>query len=109
MPSKGEYNDQPSQTVPDMSLTIPELLQNHARGITTGLHQNTGEYFDTPIPRFDDITDEIAYKEQLAERVKEVEAKIKAYNERKKELEALEAKKQKDAAEAAQEPPQAKE
>ncbi len=63
--SKGEINNLPSQTVPDMSLTVSELLQNHARGITNSVNTNEGQFFDTEIPKHDDITDVIEHKQSL--------------------------------------------
>lgn len=80
--SPGEINELPSQTVPDMSLTIPELMLNHTRGILTDIHENKGDYFDTEIPQFDDILDIIAYKDQITQRLKDVEAQIKAQKEK---------------------------
>lgn len=48
-----------------MNLSIKELLINHSRGINSTVHENQGEYFDAEIPQFDDITEEIEYKNNL--------------------------------------------
>lgn len=80
----GEVNELPSETVPDMSLTIHELLTNHTRGMGTGIRHMEGEYFeDTEIPRFDDLTDMVAYKQDLVDRARELEQRIE---EEKKNL-----------------------
>jgi hypothetical protein len=67
-----------SLTRPDMSMSIPELLLNHSRGLGLGDHTNNGEYFDVEIPRFDDITDEIAYKQELRQRLQDLDDKYKS-------------------------------
>ena len=73
----GEINDQPSLTVPDMSLTVKELLYNHTRGIQSDVHHNEALYFDTEIPIIDDITDIDAFRKDLKEREKALSLKIK--------------------------------
>jgi len=65
-------------TQPDQTLTIRELLDNHSRGIPLGVKERKGEYFETPIPRFDDLTDMLEYKAQLMDRNKELNKQIKA-------------------------------
>lgn len=76
-PQKEKEIDSISQTIPDQTKTIRELLDNHSRGIPTGVSELQGEYFNEPIPVFDDITDIIEYKKQLKEREKEINALIK--------------------------------
>lgn len=70
--SQGEINNEPSETVPDLSLTVRQLLTNHSRGIHSDVAENKGEYFDQEIPQFYDITDRINYKNQLLERLDEL-------------------------------------
>ena len=65
-------------TQPDQTKTIRDLLDNHTRGIPLGVKTRQGEYFDTPIPRFDDLTDMLEYKAQLMDRNKELNKQIKA-------------------------------
>jgi hypothetical protein len=50
-----------------MSLTVGELIHNHVRGINSDYHVNKGEYFDTEIPHFNDITEQVEYKRNLKE------------------------------------------
>lgn len=68
----GEQNTQPSCTQPEMSLSIQDLLKNHTNKIGHAT-MRTPEYFDTEIPIFDDITEEIAYKEKLSQEIKDAE------------------------------------
>jgi len=85
--------DQSSLTVPDQNMGIRDLLSNHSRGLPLGAHEREGQYFDTEIPRFDDLTDMIEYREMLAQKHKELESQIKADQESAKAKElALEKK-----------------
>tara|TARA_B100001250_G_scaffold115831_1_gene98191 strand:+ start:1031 stop:1405 length:375 start_codon:yes stop_codon:yes gene_type:complete len=70
--------DTSSITVPDQNMGIRNLLDKHSRGLPLGASQKQGEYFDTEIPRFDDLTDMIEYREMLANKHKELESQIKA-------------------------------
>ena len=85
-----------------MSLTIQQLLLNHTRNISSNVHENKGEYFDTEIPRHLDLVDAMEYKENLAQEIKETEATAKAEAKKAKEarLEALKKKKAQDIEEA---------
>lgn len=68
-----------SSTVPDMSLTIRQLLENHSRGMSLDVAAREGEYFeDEPIPVFTDLTDMMEYRDDLDRRAKEVETRIEA-------------------------------
>jgi hypothetical protein len=74
-------------TQPDQTKSIRDLLDNHTRGIPLGVKTRQGEYFDTPIPRFDDLTDMLEYKAQLMDRNKELNKLIQT--EKKEALEKL--------------------
>lgn len=80
-----------------MALSVNEILLNHTRGISSNIHHNEGEYFNAEVPRFDDITDMVEHKEQLAERLKEITETIKQENIIKKKAKADQ--KEKDRAE----------
>jgi len=80
---KGEVNNSPSLTVPDMSLTIKQLLTNHTRGIHSDVSINEPQYFDYEIPQIDDITDLHAFRRDLQLRKQALELKIKEENDRK--------------------------
>lgn len=84
---KGKKMSEELHTIPDQTLTIRSLLDNHTRGIPLGVNQRVGEYFDTEIPRFDDLTDMLEYKSQLMERNKELNKLIR--QEKKEALEKL--------------------
>ena len=58
----GQKMNPDSDTVPDMNLTVRQLLQNHTRGIDNKVEVKTPLYFDFPIPTINDITD---LKDQL--------------------------------------------
>lgn len=76
-PSLGEINNQPSCTIPDMTLTILELLKNHTRGEYSDVAHNEGIYSETEIPVFDDMTDRDNYIESLKTRKNDLEHDIK--------------------------------
>ena len=86
-PLKGKKMDKTLNTIPDQTKTIRELLDNHSRGIPLGVNNQKGEYFDTPIPTFTDITDVMEYKYQLKEKEKEINKLIS--EEKEKKLEEL--------------------
>lgn len=77
--SRGEVNTLPSETVPDMTLTVLELLQNHSRGISSNVKENKGEYFgDSEIPVFEDpLTEVPLWKESLRKRYEQAERLLK--------------------------------
>ena len=86
-PLKGKKMDNKLNTIPDQTKTIRELLDNHSRGIPLGVNDQKGEYFDTPIPVFTDLTDIMEYKNQLKEKEAEVNKLIA--EEKAKNLEKL--------------------
>ena len=77
-PLKGKIMDTTLNTIPDQTKTIRELLDNHSRGIPLGVKEQKGEYFETEIPRFDDLTDLMEYKAQLKDKEKELNKQISA-------------------------------
>ena len=82
--------DQTVNTIPDQNLSIRQLLDRHSRGLPLGASQNQGEYFDTEIPRFDDLVDMMEHKKQLVKEhkalTKKIEAEQKAQAEKQKSL-----------------------
>lgn len=72
----GEENKKPSMTVPDMSLTVHQLLENHTRGIHSDIIHYDPQYFESEIPNYADITEKIEHKNQLKEDYKLLEAQI---------------------------------
>lgn len=79
-----------SMTLPDQNLTINELLDRHSRGVSLGAPKLEGEYFDTEVPRFQDLTEMFDYKANLEKKRAEVMEAIM------KEEELLKQKKSED-------------
>lgn len=80
----GELNNEPSKTVPDQTLTIRQLLNNHARGIKSDVREYQGEYFeDQEIPIVDDINDLAEMRTDLKNRQIDIEDQIKAMEDAK--------------------------
>jgi hypothetical protein len=73
----GKQMDQTIMTQPDMTMGIRELLDRHSRGLPLTTNTRSGEYFDTEIPKFDDLTDMLQYKNELMERNKSINKLIK--------------------------------
>ena len=65
-----------SMTLPDQNLTIKELLDRHSRGVSLGASDLQGEYFDTEVPRFSDLTEMLEYKKELEQKRKELTKQI---------------------------------
>lgn len=86
-----------SMTLPDQNLTIQELLERHSRGVPLGAVDKQGEYFDTEVPRFSDLTEMLEYKKELEEKRKEltkqINAEIEASKPQKPVVEDTEAEK----------------
>lgn len=86
-----------SLTLPDQNLTIRELLDRHSRGVPLGAIDRQGEYFDTDVPRFSDLTEMLEYKKELEEKRKEltkqINAEIEASKPQKPVVEDTEAEK----------------
>ena len=55
--SPGSKQSSDSQTVPDMGISLRQLLINHSRGLPSNVFMREGHYFDTEIPQIDDLTD----------------------------------------------------
>ena len=74
--SKGKKMSQEVNTIPDQNLSIRELLDRHSRGLPLGASQKQGEYFDTEIPRYDDLVDMLEHKKQLVKEHKDLTKQI---------------------------------
>ena len=76
---KGKKFKLPSMTVPDMTLTVLELLQNHTRNISSDVSQLNGEYFETEIPTIiDPLTELPEIRKKLEEEEKALKERLKA-------------------------------
>ena len=94
-----DYNND-SQTVPDLNLTVRQLLQNHTRGHNGQINVREPVYFDMVVPNITDLTDVDAYKKQLDDELARVNQFIeedkKLQQEEKLKEEAEKRQKQKD-------------
>lgn len=81
-----------SQTVPDMNLTVRQLLNNHTRGLSNDRHMKDPLYFDIQIPKITDITDVESYRDHLEHQMSEVNTFIE-----KEEAETIRQKNQEKA------------
>lgn len=88
--TKGEDVSQASITVPDMSLTIRELVYNHSRGIGIDVYQPAPQYFDREIPRINDLTDLEAFREENSELLKETTRLTKKVQEEEEKAAKME-------------------
>lgn len=84
-----------SKTIPDMNLTVKQLLVNHTRDAEGNEHVKKPLYFGVEIPRLTDITDVDRYKETLQERLADINQFIEDEKQSKLKQEA-EAKKTPD-------------
>lgn len=74
VPEKGEVNEQPSMTVPDMTMSIGEILTRFAQGrplsFSTTMHYTGDDYM--PDVRSMDITEVEELRERTAARIEEL-------------------------------------
>lgn len=77
---QGEVNTLPSETIPDMSIGIKQLLINHTRGINTDI-KNYESMYDMDVPQLDDITDLEKFK--YDNKIKQDKLKAKVQNEKR--------------------------
>jgi len=77
-----------SETVPDLNLTVRQLLQNHSRGIGSDVKVSEPIYFEQEIPNVIDMTDIDLMKQSLERRLEEVNAYIEEEKQAKLEAEA---------------------
>lgn len=94
--TSGPSPDSTLMTQPDMTMSIRDLLDRHSRGLPLTTNQRTGEYFDTEIPRFYDLTDMLKYKQELMDRNKSINNLIKDEKKAAKQREKENLKKTED-------------
>ena len=73
----GKKMSQEQNTVPDMSLTVRQLVENHTRGHDSNVHVSQPLYFDTEVPVFTDLTDVDAYRNHLKNQMELIDEQIK--------------------------------
>jgi len=82
--SQGKQMSPDSDTVPEMSLTVRQLLENHTRGKDSNVEVRQPLYFDVPVPTITDITDVENYRKQLEETLRQTNEFIKKDKENAK-------------------------
>lgn len=83
----GSKNTAESMVQPSQNLTVRQLLKNHTRGMGLGVPFKQGIYTEQEVPIFEDITDAVAYKELLEQKLKTVKEDIAAQNKEYRERE----------------------
>lgn len=68
----GKIMNGDSDTMPDMSLTVRQLLENHTRGKNSEVEVRQPLYFESEIPNLRDLTDIDQYKQRLQEQLADV-------------------------------------
>lgn len=90
-PYKNEYG--PSLTVPDLNLTVKELMVRHTRGVGVGAIQREEHYLPEgmEVPSIKDFTEIEDRREELKQREKEIREEIgrQVLAKQKKEQEKL--------------------
>lgn len=100
--TRGKEMDNKSQTVPDLNLTVRQLLENHSRDPLSGAQEvRQPLYFETELPSINDITDVEAYREALEERLANTKKFIENEIKEKEQKAAEEIQKQETAAKIA--------
>lgn len=84
----GKTMDNESVTIPDMNLTVRQLLENHTRGVGSDVNVRQPLYLEFPIPTIKDMTDVEEYKRVVADQLQ----KIETWQQENKETEENEEK-----------------
>lgn len=85
----GEINDQPSQTIPDQTMSLKEIIERHTRGLPALGREPIYHGDDIEIPNFStmDLAEQQEMRENLHDYVEEQQEKLRVlYSERKKRL-----------------------
>ena len=83
---QGKKMDPESDTVPDLNLTVTQLLQNHTRGQDSNVTVRQPLYMDFPIPNLKDITDVHELLDAVTEQKNDIETFIKESKETEEQL-----------------------
>lgn len=83
-----------SETVPDLNLTVRQLMERHTRGISMQEQPREEHYFeDEPLPVIRDLNDIADYKEENKARKEALENKLKQEREKRAKQQAEQAEK----------------
>lgn len=75
---RGEINEDPSQTEPNLVLSMQQLVDRHVKGQPTGATTRQPLYFETYLPVIEDMTDLEAYRDHLKRNIDSVTEAIEA-------------------------------
>lgn len=70
--SPGKSMDPDSDTIPDLNLTVRQLLENHTRGKGNDVEVRQPLYMEFPIPDLKDMTDVEEYKAKVQEQLERI-------------------------------------
>lgn len=98
-PDEGEINDQPSETVPDQSMSVSEILRRFASGLPLGgekvpLYEGDEDLLDGINPKTLDLSEIAAIRDEFTHEVNELKSKAqikadeKEFKRKLKEIEA---------------------
>jgi hypothetical protein len=78
-----EVNNQPSETIPDQSMSIRTILERYSRGLPisgerTPIWQQGEDYNDMPDPRSLDLAERQEYADVYASELKELKKTLKS-------------------------------
>ena len=77
-----------SMTVPGQALTVKQIMERQAAGLSMEGAIRAGEYFeDNEIPIFEDMTEFHEWKEDQLRTIKETETAFRAVNKNRRDLE----------------------
>lgn len=84
----GDYNSLPSQTEPDQTLSIKQLIERHVQGINVGVTTYEPYYTEEEIPNFEqmDIEELHQYKQFINEQKFKLEDRLREHRKQEKEL-----------------------
>jgi hypothetical protein len=83
---RGEINDQPSLTEPDMHMSVQQMVDRFTHGKHTGQVVRQPMFFDIPIPNIEDITDLESYYDDIMDRGAQIKRQIDLEKEAQKEV-----------------------
>lgn len=98
-PDEGEINDEPSETVPDQSMSVSEIMRRFASGLPLGgekvpLYEGDEDLLDGVNPKTLDLSEIAQIRDEFQKEVSELNTKAdkkaaeKEFNRKLKELEA---------------------
>lgn len=82
---KGEINTNPSKTVPDQSISLRKLLDNHTRGVPSHAIHREAMYTDSEIPDIQDLNDVKVWRDKIHAEMQTIENVAKKEHETAKE------------------------